>query len=135
MPILAILFKGGYFMLTPNLLLFYVKNPLESALFYERLFAIKPVASHPTYVAFAFENGFTFSLWSTQAKNFVSGGTGHCSELAFMVKGEQTVRDLRKQWGAVGVTIEQDLHEAVFGLTFVALDPDGHRIRVCMPDK
>lgn len=122
-------------MLIPNLLLFYVKNPLESALFYEKIFSIKPIASFPTYVAFTFENGFTFSLWSMQAKNFVSGGTGHRAELSFMVKDEQTVRELRKQWGELGVIIEQDLHKAVFGLTFVALDPDGHRIRVCMPDK
>ncbi len=52
-----------------------------------------------------------------------------------MVSDEQTVRDLHKQWKEFGVTIEQELHEAVFGITFVALDPDGHRIRVCIPDK
>lgn len=122
-------------MIIPNLLLFYVQNPLESASFYEKIFSRKPVASYPTYVAFSFENGLIFSLWSTQAKNFVSGGNGHRSELAFMVKDEQEVRELRRQWGELGVTIEQDLHEAVFGLTFVALDPDAHRIRVCIPDK
>lgn len=122
-------------MLIPNLLLFYVKNPLESALFYEKIFSMKPVASFPSYVAFSFDNGFTFSLWSMQATNFVSGGSGHRAELSFMVKDEEMVRKLRKQWGELGVVIEQDLHEAVFGLTFVALDPDGHRIRVCMPDK
>lgn len=118
----------------PNLLLFYVKNPLESALFYEKIFSRKPVASFPTYVAFSFENGLTFSLWSIEATNFVSGGTGHRCELSFMVENEEAVRVLRQQWGELGVLIEQDLHEAVFGLTFVALDPDGHRIRVCMPD-
>ena len=47
-------------MLIPNLLLFYVKDPLESALFYEKIFSRKPVASFPTYVAFSFENGFIF---------------------------------------------------------------------------
>lgn len=119
----------------PNLLLFYVKNPLESALFYEEIFSTKPIASFPTYVAFSFKNGFTFSLWSIHATNFFSGGTGHRSELSFMVKDEQKVRELHDEWQKLGVTIEQDLHEAVFGLTFVALDPDGHRIRVCMPDK
>jgi hypothetical protein len=112
-----------------------VANPLESALFYEKIFSRKPVASFPTYVAFTFENGLTFSLWSTQAKDFVSAGSGQRAELAFMVKNEQTVRQLHQQWRECGVTIEQDLHEAVFGLTFVALDLDGHRIRVCMPDK
>lgn len=122
-------------MLIPNLLLFYVNDPMESAIFYEKIFKKKPIASYPTYVAFSFENGFTLSLWSTQAKNFISGGEGHRSELAFMVKNEDEVRFFRNSWKELGVQIEQDLHEAVFGLTFVALDPDGHRIRVCIPDK
>ena len=122
-------------MLTPNLLLLYVKNPMESAVLYEKIFKIKPVASYPSYVAFSFANGFNFSLWSTQAQNFVSGGSGHRCELAFMVPNEDEVGALRNAWKELGVQIEQDLHEAVFGLTFVALDPDGHRIRVCMPDK
>jgi catechol 2,3-dioxygenase-like lactoylglutathione lyase family enzyme len=121
-------------MLTPNLLLFYVNNPIESSIFYEKIFKIKPVASFPTYVAFSFANGLTFGLWSTQANNFVSGGQGHLSELAFLVPNEAEVRTLRSEWHHAGVPIEQDLHEAVFGLTFVALDPDGHRIRVCIPD-
>ncbi len=119
----------------PNLMLFYVKNPLDSALFYEKIFASNPVAAHPSYVAFSFENGFHFSLWSTQATNFVSDGTGHRSELAFMLHDEQTLHDTYKRWREHGVPLEQDLHEAVFGLTFVALDPDGHRIRVCLFDK
>src|SRR5438477_565366 len=102
-------------MLMPNLLLFYVDNPLESAVFYEKIFSIKPVAAFPTYVAFSFENGLTFSLWSTEAKNFVSGGSGHRSELAFLVRDEESVRKLNKQWAEMGVAIEQDLHEAAFG--------------------
>ena len=101
----------------PNLLLFYVQDPIKSAVFYEKIFSIKPAASFPSYVAFSFENGLTFSLWSMQAENFVSGGSGHRCELAFMVKDEQMVRELRRQWGELNVTIEQDLHEAVFGLT------------------
>ena len=52
-----------------------------------------------------------------------------------MVADESEVHRLRKLWGSLGVKIEQDLFEAVFGLNFVALDPDGHRIRVCIPDK
>ncbi|MBX3710146.1 MAG: glyoxalase [Gammaproteobacteria bacterium] len=115
-------------MLIPNLLLFYVEDPLKSALFYEKIFLIKPVAVFPTYVAFSFENGLTFSLWSHHAKNFVSGGTGHRSELSFLVENEETVSEIRRQWEKLNVTIEQDLHIAAFGLTFVALDPDGHRI-------
>ena len=82
-----------------------------------------------------FENGLTISLWSIQAENFISGGEGHRSELAFMVRNEEEVRKLRKMWGKLDIQIEQELHEATFGLTFVALDPDNHRIRICIPDK
>lgn len=51
-----------------------------------------------------------------------------------MVADDEEVRRFHTQWEAAAVKIEQPLHEAVFGLTFVALDPDGHRVRVCTPD-
>lgn len=118
----------------PNLIIFYVKDPQKSAEFYEKIFEMKPVDSYPTWVTFTFNNGLCFGLWSTKAKDFLSEGNGHRSELSFMINNEQSVRDLYNKWIALGVTIEQKIHEAVFGVTFVALDPDGHRIRVCMPD-
>lgn len=121
-------------MITPNLLILYVADPLESASFYEKIIG-KPAEGFPTYQCFEFESGFTLGLWSTGAKNFVSGGDGHRSELAFQVENEEIVKDLYEKWKENGVEIEQDLAEAVFGLTFVALDPDGHRIRVNLPDK
>ena len=119
----------------PNLVLLYVEDPVASAGSYERLLGTSPAAVFPTYAAFAFENGLHLGLWSTKARDFVSTGTGHRSELAFMVDDEAKVRALRDAWMADGVEIEQDLAAAVFGLTFVALDPDGHRIRVCLPDR
>lgn len=118
----------------PNLILIYVDDPLKSAQFYEQLFGCQPAAVFPTYAAFQFPNGLNFGLWSSKAQNFVSDGKGHRSELAFMVPNEDLVRAMRNRWHDAGVTIEQDLHLAVFGLTFVAQDLDGHRIRVCMPD-
>ena len=122
-------------MLVPNLVLLYVEDPLQSAAFYERLLGKLPAAAFPTYAAFSFDNGLNLGLWSTQARDFVSSGTGHRSELAFMVDDEDEVRALHDAWQADGVEIGQDLATAVFGLTFVALDPDGHRIRVCLPDR
>lgn len=121
-------------MLVPNLLVLYVTDPAESSFYYERLLGVAPAARFPTYVAFAFNNGLVLGLWSMQAPNFVSGGSGHRSELALMVPNDAEVRRLYGEWQAAGVTIEQPLCEAVFGLTFVATDPDGHRIRVCTPD-
>lgn len=119
----------------PNLILLYVDNPEASAAFYEKLFDQAPAAVFPTYAAFSFDNGLNIGLWSTKADNFVSGGSGHRCEIAFMVDGDDLVRAMHSRWKQAGIVIEQDLHEAVFGLTCVALDPDGHRIRICTPDK
>lgn len=121
-------------MLSPNLILLYVNDPAKSTAFYTDLFGREPVVSFPTYVAFALENGLTFSLWSTEARDFVSSGSGHRSELAFMVKDDAEVERLYDGWRGKGITIEQELKTAVFGRTFVAFDPDGHRLRVCRPD-
>ena len=118
----------------PNLILLYVDDTQASAAFYAKLFDQPAQVIHPTYAAFAFNNGLNLGLWSTKARNFVSSGTGHRSEIAFMVSDDDEVRDLYARWSGASVVIEQPLHEAVFGLTFVALDPDGHRIRVCTPD-
>lgn len=122
-------------MLSPNLILLYVEDPEKSAAFYTRLFGREPVAAYPSYVAYALENGLTFSLWSTRAANFVSSGSGHRMEIAFMVTDDVDVDRLHTAWRAAGVEIEQEPMTAVFGRTFVAVDPDGHRLRVCTPDE
>ena len=121
-------------MTTPNLILLYVEDPARSGAFYENLLGKPPVAAFPTYVAFEFANGLNLGLWSTKAANFISSGTGHRSELAFMVDDDAAVDRLHEAWRAKGVSIEQEPAVAVFGRTFVALDPDGHRLRVCTPD-
>lgn len=51
-----------------------------------------------------------------------------------MVGNIQVVDELYQRWMTFGVQIEQEPKQAVFGKTFVALDPDGHRLRVCIPD-
>jgi predicted enzyme related to lactoylglutathione lyase len=113
---------------TLNLVLLYVEDPARSSRFYEKLFKKAPVASSPAYVAFKLDNGLTLGLWSTRAPDFVSTGIGNLAEIAFIVKDDAEVDRL------YGVTIEQPPAFAVFGLSFVALDPDQHRIRVCTPD-
>ena len=122
-----------FIMHTPNLVIFYVENPQKSSRFYEQIFARSPVDFYPSWVSFTFENGLHFGLWSNKAINFISGGVGHRSEFSFMVANEKIVQDLYDKWKMLDIFIEQEIHQAVFGLTFVALDPDGHRIRVCVP--
>ncbi|MBY6346439.1 glyoxalase [Providencia rettgeri] len=115
----------------PNLLLLYVEDPAASRIFYEKLLKKAPTESFPTYVAFELNTGLTLGLWSTQAASFVSSGTGHRSELAFLADDDAAVDQLYQDWVATGIQIEQEPARAVFGRTFVALDLDGHRLRVC----
>jgi len=121
-------------MMIPNLFILYVANPPASSKFYKKLFDKEPDVILPTWAAFSFENGFNLGLWSTTACDFVSCGEGNRTEISFMVKDIQTVDALYQRYVRDGVQIEQEPKQAIFGKTFVALDPDGHRIRVCIPD-
>jgi len=117
-----------------HLILLYVNDPQASCAFYERLLGTKAQSVFPNYVSFALGKETALGLWSSAALDFKSGGSGHRSEVAFLVDTRAQVEALYQQWSECGVRIEQPLHEAVFGLTFVAVDLDDHRWRVCMPD-
>ncbi|MBA1192131.1 glyoxalase [Pseudomonas entomophila] len=117
-----------------HLILLYVRDPQASAAFYEQLLGTSTQSMFPHYVSFALNEGTALGLWSIAARDFRSGGRGHRGEVAFLVDTPEHVETLYRQWAEHGVRIEQPLHEAVFGLTFVALDLDGHRLRVCLPD-
>ncbi len=121
-------------MLSPNLILLYVADPIRSSEFYQQLLGRSPDVALPSWAAFSFDNGLNLGLWSTSARDFVSAGSGHRAEISFMVTDAAEVEALYQQWLAQGVIIEQPPFNAIFGRTFVVLDPDGHRLRVCMPD-
>lgn len=118
----------------PNLLILYVADPAASSTFYQGLLQQAATDSFPNYVAFVLTDQLSLGLWSEQAANFRSAGSGHRFEVGYMVETEAQVEQLYARWQALGVSIEQPLARAVFGLTFVALDPDGHRLRVCTRD-
>jgi catechol 2,3-dioxygenase-like lactoylglutathione lyase family enzyme len=126
-------------MTDPNLIILYVKDPAASAAFYKELLGREPSSSFPTYVAFALEGGFTLGLWSikrpAESLSPAPAEAGNRTELAFTVDDAASVEKLHGAWSARGVTIAQQPKTDVFGRTFVALDPDGHRLRVCTPDK
>ena len=51
-------------------------------------------------------------------------------EVAFTVADATAVKATHADWIKRGLTIVQAPTAMDFGLTFVALDPDGHRLRV-----
>ncbi|HUI54106.1 MAG TPA: VOC family protein [Bryobacteraceae bacterium] len=122
-------------MQTPDLVLLYVKDTEKSTAFYRDLLKREPKAAFPTFVAFGLDGGFTLGLWSTKSVNLPFAESGSRFELAFQVDNEAAVEAMCADWRQRGTEIAQEPMTAVFGRTFVGLDPDGHRIRVCIADR
>ena len=109
-----------------NFILLYVDNPAASGSFYADLLGKTPVEASPTFVMFALDTGIMLGLWSRHtvepATTLVGGG-----ELAV------TVDAVHADWRGRGLPIIQEPTDMDFGRTIVALDPDGHRLRVFRP--
>jgi catechol 2,3-dioxygenase-like lactoylglutathione lyase family enzyme len=107
--------------------LLFVKDPAKSADFYSKILGLKPLEQSLTFALFVLQNGVKLGLWSyTTAEPKVEAKAGG-SEIAF---SENNVDKLYDEWLKLGVVMAQKPTDMDFGRTFVALDPDGHRIRI-----
>jgi predicted enzyme related to lactoylglutathione lyase len=76
--------------------------------------------------------GLMLGLWRRDGvKPPASHGGG--GEIAFAAKNEAEVDALCAGWRARGIEVAQAPTSMDFGYTFVALDPDGQRVRVFAP--
>jgi predicted enzyme related to lactoylglutathione lyase len=120
-------------MFDPNFVLLYVSNPTTSAAFYAELIGRPPVEASPTFAMFALSSGSMLGLWSKHTVEPAAPASVGGSELAFAVSDADVVRATHRDWARRGLPIAQPPTELDFGCTFVALDPDGHRLRVFAP--
>ncbi|STY30094.1 bleomycin resistance protein [Legionella wadsworthii] len=116
--------------LDPNLIIFYVANPLVSASFYEGLLKSQPIESSPTFVMFSLKSGLRLGLWSKHTVEPDASALGGGGELSLQVAADHMIDELYSRWQQQGITIAQSPTRMDFGYTLVALDPDKHRIRV-----
>ncbi|MEU4160593.1 VOC family protein [Actinoplanes sp. NPDC026670] len=109
----------------------YVNDAPAAARFYGDLFGMSPSFETPGYITFDLGPGAELGLWSGQFED-LSAGVPRTSEVCLAVEGgrPEEITAIFKQWQSKGVTILREPHDAGFGLTFVAADPDGNRIRV-----
>ena len=118
----------------PNFFILYVDSPLKSAAFYASLFSVKPVEESPTFALFALQNGSMFGLWSKHTVTPAAQQSFGGAEVAFAMESRAAVMEVHTQWIAQKLPIIQAPVELDFGFTFVATDPDGHRLRVFAPN-
>jgi predicted enzyme related to lactoylglutathione lyase len=115
-----------------SFLLLYVDNPPASAAFYAGLLGIPPVETSDTFCMLPAAPGVMLGLWSKHSVAPAATPPGGC-EFALTVADAGEVETTFTSWMARGLKIAQKPCKMDFGYTFVALDPDGHRIRVFAP--
>ncbi len=115
-----------------NSVILYVKSPVDSAAFYADLLGKAPVEASPGFAMFALNAGMMLGLWAAHTVEPAATAAGG-AEVAFAVEGNNVVDSMHAAWRAKGLTIVQVPTAMDFGFTFVALDPDGHRMRVFAP--
>lgn len=112
----------------------YVNDAPAAARFYGGLLGLSPSFETPGYVAFDLGPGADLALWAGQFEA-LSPEVPRTSEICLAIDGgAESLLAMFRQWRAQGVTILQEPADAGFGLTFLAADPDGNRIRVAPQD-
>ena len=120
-------------MALPHFVLLYVNEPQASAEFYTRLLDRKPLNSAPNFVMFELAPGLRLGLWARRDVEPAPHCKADAGELAMAVGTNEEIESLSADWKRKGATILQEPVTMDFGRTFLASDPDGHRLRVFCP--
>jgi predicted enzyme related to lactoylglutathione lyase len=117
-----------------SFLLLHVENSGVSAEFYNQLLGIPIIDQRDGFAMLPLREGVMLGLWARATVEPESTGQAGGSEIAFAVADAQAVETTHADWQRRGLNIIQAPTQMNFGMTFVALDPDGHRLRVFAPN-
>jgi len=117
----------------PNFVILYVKDPSASTAFYADVLGRPPVEASPTFAMFALSSGVMLGLWSRDTVAPAADAAAGSGELGITVADADAVRAAHVDWSRRKLPIAQAPTAMDFGYTFVALDPDGRRLRVFAP--
>jgi catechol 2,3-dioxygenase-like lactoylglutathione lyase family enzyme len=116
-----------------SFVLLYVENPPASASFYADLLGRPIIDSSPTFAMLPMSDGVMLGLWLRRSVEPAATAQAGASEIAFTVEDVAAVKTTFADWKQRGLPILQEPVQMDFGHTFVAADPDGHRLRVFVP--
>lgn len=117
----------------PNFFILYVRDAVASAAFYQDLLGVVPVEASAHFALFPLESGVQLGLWDQATVNPAVTAPAGGSEVAFAVVDVATVMATYARWQQLGLPILQAPGAEEYGYTFLAADPDGHRLRVFAP--
>lgn len=113
-----------------NSILLYVTDATTSASFYTKLLGQEPVDASPTFAMFILPSGLGLGLWGRTGVEPAPVAAGGGCEIGFKVDTAAAVDATHADWQDKGATIALAPTDLDFGRSFVAVDPDGHRLRV-----
>ena len=116
-------------MLEPSAVVLYVDNLLVSSAFYQDLLGIKSEEDSPTFHSFKLSNGMGLGLKAKHSVEPPANEDGS-DELAFTLDNNREVDELFVEWQGKKISMAQSPTVVPYGYTFLALDPDGNRLRV-----
>jgi predicted lactoylglutathione lyase len=117
-----------------SFVLVYVDDVAASESFYAAILGRPAIESSSTFAMIPAGKGIMLGLWRRDGVKPPANAAGG-GEIAFTAGNAGEVDSLCAEWRARGVTIAQEPIAMDFGYTFVALDPDGHRLRVFAPSR
>lgn len=113
-----------------NSILLYVTDAPTSARFYTRLLGKEPLEASATFAMFILPSGLGLGLWGRAGVEPAPAAAGGGCEIGFKVATSDMVDATHADWQAKGANIVMAPTDLDFGRSFVAADPDGHRLRV-----
>lgn len=118
----------------PTSIILYVKDVDASTEFYRLALGKDPVATFEDFAVFALTDDVTIGLQARSGIDPKPAGAPGSVELSMSYASQADVDALHAAWNQLGFSIVLEPTELEFGYTFVATDPDGHRLRVCATD-
>ena len=117
-------------MTPPSYVFLYAESPAASGRFYADLLDQPPVEAGNDFVLFVLPSGMRIGLWASGGVKPAPTAAGGGTEIGFSVERADAVDAVHEDWAARGIPILFPPTMLPFGRSFVATDPDGHRLRV-----
>ncbi|WP_427025243.1 VOC family protein [Aureimonas ureilytica] len=117
-------------MLAASNILLYVTEPAQSAAFYQSILGRAPVEQSPGFALLPLGEGMMIGLWKREGVQPAPDGAPGGCEIGFKLADDAAVDAAYAEWQAKSARIALAPVDLEFGRSFVALDPDGHRLRV-----
>lgn len=112
----------------------YVSNVRQSAQFYADRLGLPILEESPGFAMLALAQGAMLGLWVKGGVQPAPTGAAGASELAVTLPDTTSLQATYDAWLAAGVPMLNAPAKMDFGTNFTAADPDGHRLRMFVPD-